>query len=95
MRRRSVPDVEAEIAAAEDAERKAKWEARTELRHSHREHDKAAVDAKLDQLKASSAAAGRPRRTGWGRGGAIPFWPPPVGPLHPSSRRAAQYLHPW
>ena len=50
--RRSVPDVEAEIAAAEDAERKAKWEARTELPRSHREHDKAAVDAKLDQLKA-------------------------------------------
>ena len=45
-------DVEAEIAAAEDAERKAKWEARKELARSHREHDKAAVDAKLDQLKA-------------------------------------------
>ena len=50
--RRSVTDVEAEIAAAEDAERKAKWEARKELVRSHHEHDKAAVDAKLDALKA-------------------------------------------
>ena len=32
---------------------------------------------------------------GWGRGGAISFWAPPVGPLHPILRRAAQYLHPW
>ena len=28
----------------------------------------------------SSAAARRPRRTGWGRGGAIPFWPRPSAP---------------
>lgn len=39
-------------AAAEDAERKAKWEARKELARSPREHDKTAVDAKLDELKA-------------------------------------------
>ncbi len=50
--RRTVADVEAEMAAAEDAERKAKREARKELARSHREHDKAAADAKLDQLKA-------------------------------------------
>lgn len=50
--RRFVTDVEAEIAAAEDAERKAKWEARKELASSHREHDTAAVDVKLDELKA-------------------------------------------
>lgn len=50
--RRPVADVEAELAAAEEAERKAKWEARKELARSHREHDKAAVDAKLDELKA-------------------------------------------
>ncbi len=50
--RRPVADVEAEIAAAEDAERKAKWEARKELARGHREHNKAAIDAKLDQLKA-------------------------------------------
>ncbi len=49
--RRTVGDVEVEIAAAEDVERKAKWQARNELARSHREHNKAAVDAKLDQLK--------------------------------------------
>ena len=49
--RRSVADVEAEIAAAEDAERKAKQEARKELHRQRREHDKAAVDAKVAELK--------------------------------------------
>jgi uncharacterized membrane protein len=49
--RRPVADVEAEIAAAEDAERKAKHEARKELDRARRERDKATVDAKLDQLK--------------------------------------------
>jgi len=49
--RRPVADVEAELAAAQDAERKAKWEARKELARSHHEHDKAAVNAKLDELK--------------------------------------------
>lgn len=50
--RRSVDDVEAEIAAAEDAERKAKREARKELDRARRERNKAAVDAKLEALKA-------------------------------------------
>jgi len=50
--RRAVADVEAEIAAAEEAERTAKQEARKELNRAHRERDKAAVDAKLDDLKA-------------------------------------------
>ena len=50
--RRSVADVEAEIAAAEDAERKAKQEARKELHRQRREHDKAAVNAKVAELKA-------------------------------------------
>jgi uncharacterized membrane protein len=49
--RRSVADVEAEIAAAEDAERKAKWEARKELLRGRRERSKEAVNAKLDELK--------------------------------------------
>ena len=49
--RRSVADVEAEIAAAESAERKAKVEARKELIRERDEHDKAAVQAKLQQLK--------------------------------------------
>ena len=48
--RRSVADVEAEIAAAEDAERKPSGKPARSL--PHWEHDKAAVDAKLDQLKA-------------------------------------------
>jgi|tagenome__1003787_1003787.scaffolds.fasta_scaffold20856756_2 uncharacterized membrane protein len=50
--RRAVADVEAEIAAAEEAESTAKQEARKELNRAHRERDKAAVDAKLEDLKA-------------------------------------------
>ena len=50
--RRPMAEVEAEIAAAEDAERKAKREARKELNRAHRESDKAAVNAKLDAMKA-------------------------------------------
>jgi hypothetical protein len=63
--RRSVADVEAEIAAAESAERKAKWEARTkwearkELVRGRHERDKAAVAAKLDDLKAKLGKADR------------------------------------
>lgn len=49
--RRPVADVEAEVAAAEKAERKAKFEARKELLRSRHEHNKAAVEAKLDELK--------------------------------------------
>lgn len=50
--RRPVSEVEAEIAVAEDAERKAKREARKELLRSRHEHDKAAVQAKIEELKA-------------------------------------------
>jgi uncharacterized membrane protein len=50
--RRPVDDVEAEIAAAEDAERKAKLEARKELNRARRERDKTNVNAKLDAMKA-------------------------------------------
>ena len=49
--RRSVADVEAEIAVAEEAERKAKREARKELMRSRHEHDKATVNAKVEALK--------------------------------------------
>jgi uncharacterized membrane protein len=49
--RRSLADVEAEIAAAEDAERKAKREARKELHRARRDRDKAAVNAKVAELK--------------------------------------------
>jgi uncharacterized membrane protein len=50
--RRPVAEVEAEIAVAEEAERKAKREARNELLHSRHEHDKAAVNAKIEELNA-------------------------------------------
>jgi uncharacterized membrane protein len=49
--RRPMAEVEAEIAAAEDAERKAKLEARKELHRARRDRDKAAVNAKVDELK--------------------------------------------
>jgi hypothetical protein len=49
--RRPLVDVEAEIAAAEDAERTAKREARKELHRGRRERDKAAVNAKVEELK--------------------------------------------
>jgi uncharacterized membrane protein len=50
--RRSVSDVELEIAAAQDAQREAKKKARDELREAHHKHRKDEVDAKLAQLKA-------------------------------------------
>ena len=49
--RRSVADVEAELAAAESAQQKAKREARKELIRERHEHDKATVQAKLEELK--------------------------------------------
>lgn len=49
--RRSEADVEDEIAAAEEAQRKAKFEAHKELVRKRGEHDKAAVNAKIDELK--------------------------------------------
>jgi len=49
--RRSVADLEAEIAAAERAQHKAESEARRELLRAHREHDRAAVGAKIEALK--------------------------------------------
>jgi uncharacterized membrane protein len=61
--RRPVAEIEAEIAAAESAERKAKWEARHELLRAHHEENTAAVQAKVERLKekvhAVPAHAGR------------------------------------
>jgi uncharacterized membrane protein len=57
--RRSVADVEAEIAAAEDAERKAKQEARKELMRGRHEHNKAAVHAKVEELKGKLHRSGQ------------------------------------
>jgi uncharacterized membrane protein len=58
--RRSVVEVDAEIAAAEEAQRKAKREARKELIQSRQEHNKAAVTAKIEGLKAKVHRQGTP-----------------------------------
>jgi uncharacterized membrane protein len=50
--RRPVADVEAEIAAAEKAQREAKREANKELVRSRKEHNKEQVHAKVEKLKA-------------------------------------------
>jgi uncharacterized membrane protein len=50
--RRPVEDVEAEIAAAEKAQREAKREAASELRRGRRERSKEQVQATIEQLKA-------------------------------------------
>jgi uncharacterized membrane protein len=49
--RRSGPDVRAEIAAAEEAQREAKKKAREELREARKKKQKDEIDAKLDALK--------------------------------------------
>ena len=49
--RRSGPDVRAEIAAAEEAQREAKEKARNELREARKKKQKDEIDAKLDALK--------------------------------------------
>jgi uncharacterized membrane protein len=50
--RRSAADVEAEVAAAEEAQRKAKIEAHKELIRGRQQHDRAAVGAKIAELEA-------------------------------------------
>jgi uncharacterized membrane protein len=50
--RRNVHDVEAELAAAEEVQRKAKKQARDQLREERREQHKEKVDAKVAELKA-------------------------------------------
>ena len=63
--RRSVADVEAEIAAAEEAQREAKSKARAELRKARRDKRHADAHARVEKLKAkvhpdhSAAAASR------------------------------------
>ena len=56
MLRRPVDDVEAEIAAAEKAQREAKREAAKELRRGRRERGQQQVHAKVEQLKAKLSA---------------------------------------
>jgi uncharacterized membrane protein len=53
--RRSVYEVEAEVAAIEKAERKAAREAQLELMRSRRDHDRDAAHAKVEALKAKVA----------------------------------------
>lgn len=50
--RRSVADVEAELSAADEAQRAAKREARAKLRAEHRQHTSDEVHTKVDALKA-------------------------------------------
>ena len=53
--RRSVDEVEAEVAAIEDAEAKAALEAQRELVRSRRDHDRDTAHAKVEALKAKLA----------------------------------------
>jgi hypothetical protein len=50
--RRDVQDVEAEIAAAEEAQREAKKQARKRLMVERQDKQKAAIEAKIAELKA-------------------------------------------
>ena len=50
--RRSAGEVQAEVAAGEEAQREAKKRARKELRDAHQKKQKAEIDAKLADLKA-------------------------------------------
>ena len=61
--RRPEADVEAEIAAAEEAQRQAKREARKELIRGRHERDKAAVTAKVDELKSKLHRDGKRSET--------------------------------
>lgn len=56
VQRRSVADVEAEIAAAADAQRAAKREARKQLREERRTQVKGDIHAKVEELKARQQA---------------------------------------
>jgi uncharacterized membrane protein len=62
--RRSVADVESEIAAAEDAQREAKKEARKNLREARREKHREQVHAKVEELKAKLHLDRKPATTG-------------------------------
>ena len=57
--RRSFLDVEAELAAAEDAQREAKKKARHELREAREKKHKDKIDAKIAELKAKLHRKGK------------------------------------
>ena len=59
--RRSVYDVEAEVAAVEKAERKAAREARQEVLRAKRDHTRQVAHAKVEELKAKVHRADAPK----------------------------------
>jgi len=61
--RRSAGDVQAEVAAAEEAQREAKQQARKELRDAHHKKQKEEIDAKLADLKAKLTRQKKPAAT--------------------------------
>jgi uncharacterized membrane protein len=61
--RRSAADVEAEVAAAEEAQREAKKKARQELRDARHKKQKEEIDAKVDDLKTKLSRQKKPAHT--------------------------------
>jgi len=61
--RRSAADVQAEVAAAEEAQREAKKKAREELRDARHKKQKEAVDAKLADLRGKLSRQKKPAAT--------------------------------
>ena len=61
--RRSAGDVQAEVAAAEEAQREAKKKAREELRDSRHKKQKEEIDAKLADLRAKLRRHKKPAAT--------------------------------
>jgi uncharacterized membrane protein len=61
--RRSAGDVQAEVAAAEEAQREAKKTARKELRDARHKKQKQEIDAKLADLRAKLARQKKPAAT--------------------------------
>ena len=60
--RRPVVEVEQEIAAAQEAQRKAEREARKELQQARLKKSKADAHAKVEELKSRAPVAPRPAR---------------------------------
>jgi uncharacterized membrane protein len=61
--RRSADDVQAEVAAAEEAQREAKRQARKELRDARQKKQKEEIDAKLADLRAKLSRHKKPAPT--------------------------------
>lgn len=63
MLRRSASDVQAEVVAAEEAQREAKKQARKELSAARHKKQKAEIDAKLADLRAKLDRHKKPSAT--------------------------------